>query len=199
MVDYMRRIANFVAAILSLMFGSASIPAAEDQKGTTAFDFEFRSIDGKPMPLSAWRGKALLVVNTASFCGYTKQYKGMQDVWSRYEDKGLVVIGVPANDFYQEPEGESNIKQFCEGAYGVTFPLTSKQSVTGDEAHPFYKWAAQVAGPPNWNFHKYLIGRDGRLVRAFSTKLDPTSEEITGWIDKVLAEKVSELQAVPVR
>jgi glutathione peroxidase len=157
----------------------------------TAYDFEFSTIDGKPMKLAAWRGKALLIVNTASFCGYTKQYAGLQELWTRYEKAGLVVIGVPSNDFgEQEPKSEGEIKTFCQGAFGVTFPLTSKQHVVGADAHPFYKWAAETMGPagvPNWNFHKYLIGRDGRLLRSFSTKLPPLSEDITGWIDKALA------------
>jgi glutathione peroxidase len=157
----------------------------------TAYDFQFATIDGKPMELAAWRGKALLIVNTASFCGYTKQYAGLQELWTRYEKAGLVVIGVPSNDFgEQEPKSEGEIKTFCQGAFGVTFPLTSKQHVVGTNAHPFYKWAAEAMGPagvPNWNFHKYLVGRDGRLLRSFSTKVPPTSEDITDWIDKALA------------
>jgi glutathione peroxidase len=147
------------------------------------------------MKLSTWRGKALLIVNTASFCGYTKQYAGLQELWTRYEKAGLVVIGVPSNDFgEQEPKSEGEIKTFCQGAFGVTFPLTSKQHVVGPDAHPFYKWAADAMGPagvPNWNFHKYLIGRDGRLLRSFSTKLPPMSDEITGRIDEALAAPVS--------
>jgi glutathione peroxidase len=166
----------------------------------SAYDFDFTGIDGKPMPLSAWRGKALLIVNTASFCGYTKQYAGLQELRTRYETAGLVVIGVPSNDFgEQEPKSEGEIKTFCEGSFGVTFPLTSKQDVVGSNAHPFYKWAADAMGPagvPNWNFHKYLIGRDGRLLRSFSTKLSPTSPEIIDCIEKALAEPVASSSAL---
>lgn len=157
----------------------------------TAYDFKFAGIDGKPIALADWRGKAILVVNTASFCGYTKQYAGLQALWSKYENAGLVVLGVPSNDFAnQEPKSEGEIKTFCQGAFGVTFPLTAKQGVVGSDAHPFYKWAADAMGPagvPNWNFHKYLVGRDGRLMRSFSTRLEPDSDEMKQWIDKALA------------
>lgn len=191
MMVRMSRLMKYTAAVMSVMFANGSVAANPPAGPETAFNFELTSIDGSPMPLSAFRGKALLVVNTASFCGYTGQYKGLQDLWSRYEAKGLVVIGVPANDFWQEPKGDEAIKSFCEGAYGVTFPLAAKITVTGDAAHPFYKWLTAAAGPPNWNFHKYLIGRDGRVLRAFPTSQTPTSDEIVGWIDKALAEKVS--------
>jgi glutathione peroxidase len=160
----------------------------------SAYDFEFNGIDGQPMKLAQWRGKVLLVVNTASFCGYTGQYAGLQELWTRYEAAGLIVIGVPSNDFgAQEPKSEGEIKAFCQGAYGVTFPLTAKEKVIGPEAHPFYRWAAEAVGPqgvPNWNFHKYLIGRDGRLIRSFSTKMPPLSDDIVAWIDGALAEPI---------
>lgn len=187
----MKKILTTAVAVAAMMVSPVSrVPAADAP--ASAFDFSFKSIDGSDMALSQWRGKALLVVNTASFCGFTKQYAGLQELWSKYEDKGLVVIGVPSNDFgEQEPKSEGEIKKFCEGAFGVTFPLTEKQAVLGETAHPFYKWAAAAAGPPAWNFHKYLIGRDGRLVQAFSSRMTPASEELTGWIDKALAENVS--------
>jgi glutathione peroxidase len=171
---------------------SSLVVAADPASEGTAFAFDFQSIDGKPMPLADWRGKALLVVNTASFCGFTKQYAGLQELWSKYEAKGLVVVGVPSNDFGgQEPKAEGEIKKFCEGAFGVTFPLTTKQVVTGPEAHPFYKWAAIAAGPqgvPAWNFHKYLIGRDGRMIAALSTRAAPMSDEVVTAVEKALAE-----------
>lgn len=171
------------------------VPSSQAPAGTpsgTAFDFKFQSIDGTDMPLAQWRGKVLLVVNTASFCGFTKQYAGLQELWSKYENKGLVVIGVPSNDFGgQEPKAEGEIKKFCEGAFGVTFPLTEKQAVVGPNAHPFYKWAAAAAGEggtPSWNFHKYLVGRDGRLVRSISTRAAPMSNEVVSLVEKALAE-----------
>ena len=172
----------------------SSVPAQNASE--SAFDYEFQSIDGKPMKLSDWRGKVLLVVNTASFCGYTKQYAGLQELWSKYEAEGLVVVGAPSYDFGgQEPKAEGEIKKFCSGAFGVTFPLTAKQVVAGPSAHPFYQWAAKAAGPegaPQWNFHKYLIGRNGSLLRSISTQVSPDSTEFAGWIDKALFETESQ-------
>lgn len=187
----MKKILTTAFAVTAMMMAPGSrVPAADAP--ASAFDFSFKSIDGGDMALAQWRGKALLVVNTASFCGFTKQYAGLQDLWTKFEDKGLVVVGVPSNDFgEQEPKTEGEIKKFCEGAFGVTFPLTEKQPVLGENAHPFYKWATAAAGPPAWNFHKYLIGRDGRLLQAFSSRMSPDAAELTGWIDKALAEKVS--------
>lgn len=180
------------AVSLATMLTAASVTAPANGGEGSAFDFEFTAIDGTPMKLDQWRGKVLLVVNTASFCGFTKQYTGLQELWSKYEAKGLVVIGVPSNDFGgQEPKAEGDIKSFCEGAFGVTFPLTSKQVVSGGGAHPFYLWAAKAAGAdgvPQWNFHKYLIGRDGRMVAAFSTRLSPTSDDVVRGIEKALGE-----------
>lgn len=189
----MKKAITSAFALAAMMLGPASRAPAADAQGT-AYDFSFESIDGKPLPLAQWRGKALLIVNTASFCGFTKQYAGLQNLWSKYEAAGLVVVGVPANDFgEQEPKGDGEIKTFCQGAFGITFPLTSKQVVTGEAAHPFYKWASEQAGAPAWNFHKYLIGRDGRLLRSFPSKVAPESAELLQWIDKALAEKVSDL------
>jgi glutathione peroxidase len=176
-------------ALGTMVMAPATVAASQPQSGS-AYDFEFVSIDGKPMPLSAYRGKVLLIVNTASFCGFTKQYKGLQALWDKYEAKGLVVIGVPSNDFgEQEPKAENEIKEFCEGAFGVTFPLTSKVSVKGEAAHPFYKWAELTLGSsavPSWNFHKYLVGADGRLLQSFSTRLEPESVGIVTAIETAL-------------
>jgi glutathione peroxidase len=156
----------------------------------TAHDFSFTSIDGAAMPLSQYKGKAVLVVNTASFCGYTPQYEGLQSLWEDYKDKGLVVLGVPANDFgAQEPGTNTEIKTFCESKYDVTFPLASKEVVKGAGAHPFYKWAAATLGPdkaPKWNFHKYLVGADGKLVAAFSTQTEPKSKSVVAAIEGAL-------------
>lgn len=185
---------KLIASAISLwsIFTAAPMTPATRHADGSAFAFAFTGIDGKPLPLANYQGKALLVVNTASFCGFTKQYAGLQKLWSDYEQKGLVVIGVPSNDFGgQEPKAEGDIKSFCEGAFGVTFPLTTKQVVTGDAAHPFYKWAATAAGPdgvPGWNFHKYLIGRDGRLIAAFSSRTSPDSDTVKDAIEKALAE-----------
>lgn len=156
-----------------------------------AHAFSFTSIDGAPFSLSDFRGKTLLIVNTASFCGFTRQYADLQDLWSRYRDHGLVVLGVPSNDFGdQEPGSEAEIKQFCEVNFAVDFPLTAKEHVVGPAAHPFYVWAGDTLGPgsaPRWNFHKYLVAPDGRLVRSFSTMTSPTAEVVISAIEPLLA------------
>lgn len=163
---------------------------ASAQTGTTAHDFAFTSIAGGPLPLESFEGRAVLVVNTASRCGYTPQYADLQSVWERYRDRGLVVLGVPSNDFGgQEPGTEAEIKEFCEVNFNVNFPMTSKVQVTGDGAHPFYGWAAAELGPdatPRWNFHKYLIAPDGRLVGWFPTPTSPTADEVTQAIESHL-------------
>lgn len=156
----------------------------------TAHDFSFKTIDGQPMPMSQFKGKTVLVVNTASFCGYTPQYEGLQSLWDDYKDKGLVVLGVPANDFgAQEPGSNAEIKTFCESKYDVTFPLASKEVVKGGGAHPFYKWAAATLGEdkaPKWNFHKYLVDGDGKLVTAFATRVEPNSKDVVAAIEASL-------------
>lgn len=159
----------------------------------SAYDIRMTSIDGKPMPLSQYKGRVLLVVNTASFCGYTPQYEGLQKLYDSYRDKGLTLIGVPSGDFRSQEYGSNaEIKQFCESKFGIRFPMTEKTSVVGPGAAPFYKWAAATLGPdkaPKWNFHKYLVGRDGRLVAAFGTKVAPDAAELRAAIEKALAAK----------
>lgn len=175
------------AAIAGAASGAGADPAAR-----TAWDFSFTSIDGKPMPLSDFRGKVLLVVNTASFCGFTKQYEALQALNAKYEAQGFAVIGVPSNDFGgQEPDSEGKIKEFCEGMFGVTFPLTGKNEVTGEGAHPFYKWAREQLGwlnAPKWNFHKYLVGRDGRLVTSFFSSTTPDADRLVSAVEAEIAK-----------
>lgn len=194
----MRKLLATAATLVTLLTAAASSAPAVHAEGS-AYDFEFTSIDGTPMKLSQWRGKPLLVVNTASFCGFTKQYTGLQELWSRYEKEGLIVVGVPSNDFgNQEPGSDGEIKKFCEGGFGITFPLTTKQHVVGAQADPFFKWAAAAAGPdgaPQWNFHKYLIGRDGKLLRSFASKTSPMSPQLTEWVEKALAAKPAAMLA----
>ena len=155
-----------------------------------AYRFEFVSLDGGKLPLASWRGRPVLVVNTASFCGYTPQYRDLEALWRRYRERGLVVLGVPSNDFgQQEPGSASEIKQFCETNYQVDFPLTEKYRVIGGDAHPFYRWvAAQIGedGAPRWNFHKYLIGPDGSLAGAWPSRVGPLDQAITGEIEGML-------------
>jgi glutathione peroxidase len=156
----------------------------------TAHDFDFTAIDGKPLPMKSFDGKAVLVVNTASRCGLTPQYEGLESLWSDYRDRGLVVLGVPSNDFgAQEPGTESEIQSFCTTNFGVDFPMTSKVPVTGATAHPFYQWAKAELGDqaePRWNFHKILVGKDGRLVRGFGSRTEPGDPELRQAIDAAL-------------
>jgi glutathione peroxidase len=179
-----------LASLLFIALLPTMIWAAPEPTGS-AYDFTFDGIDGNPLPLAAWKGKAMLVTNTASFCGYTKQYAGLQQLWEKYESKGLVVVGVPSNDFGgQEPESEVKIKEFCRGAFGITFPLTAKTVVRGAGAHPFYQWAKSVLGEkaaPAWNFHKYLVGRDGELRAAFPAQVPPDHPDLIAAIERELA------------
>jgi glutathione peroxidase len=157
-----------------------------------AYQFEFVSIDGERLPLEAWRGRPVLVVNTASFCGYTPQYSDLEALWQRYRDRGLVVLGVPSNDFgRQEPGSTGQIKEFCTTNYSVDFPLTEKCWVIGGEAHPFYRWIAESlgeAGAPRWNFHKYLVGPEGQLAGAWPAQVSPSDRRITGEIERLLPQ-----------
>ena len=157
---------------------------------TTAHDFTFRSIDGTPLPLSKFKGKAVLVVNVASQCGLTPQYSGLEELWRGKRDKGLVILGVPANDFgSQEPGTENEIKTFCETRFAVDFPMTSKEHVIGGEAHPLYKWIAGELGEdaaPKWNFHKYLIAKDGSIAGTFGSRTEPNDAAMNNAIDEVL-------------
>lgn len=169
---------------------NADAIAAPEASTPTAYDFDFTRIDGTPMPLASFKGKTLLVVNTASLCGYTDQYGDLQEVFETFADRGLVVIGAPSNDFGgQEPGKEDDIKEFCEVNFNVRFPLTEKVIVKGDDAHPFYQWAKNTLGEknaPSWNFHKYLVGSDGQLIAAFPSRVKPTSPQVKEAIEKSL-------------
>jgi glutathione peroxidase len=156
-----------------------------------AYDFTFMLLSGAKLPLKDFEGKAILIVNTASECGYTPQYDDLEKLWQANKDKGLVVLGVPCNQFGgQEPGSEAEIGAFCRKNYGVTFPLTAKCDVTGKDAHPFYKWANELAGAsgqPKWNFHKYLIASDGSFVAWFASRTKPGGSNIRKALEKVLS------------
>jgi glutathione peroxidase len=173
------------AAVALTIAASAHAGGADN-----AFRFSFTSIDGESLPLDQFRGKAVLVVNTASQCGFARQFADLQSLWERYRDRGLIVLAVPSNDFgSQEPGTESEIKELCTVNFDVDFPMTSKVQIKGDAAHPFYQWAAMHFGPgsrPLWNFHKYLIGTDGRLVDWFSTMTSPTADRVVKAIERNL-------------
>jgi glutathione peroxidase len=156
----------------------------------SAYDFSFETLRGQPFPLAELAGKPLLVVNTASKCGFTPQLKGLETVWETYGPKGLVVIGVPCNQFGgQEPGTADEISTFCEVNYGVKFTITSKVDVKGESAHPFFKWAAKEGGmlaAPKWNFFKYVVGKDGQLAKWFTSVAAPDGSAVTAAIESVL-------------
>jgi glutathione peroxidase len=158
---------------------------------TSLYDFSFSSIDGESLPLSAFKGKAVLVVNVASQCGLTPQYAGLEALWKAHRDKGLVVLGVPANDFgAQEPGTEAEIKTFCKTRFQVDFPMTAKEPVIGAYAHPLYRWIVSELGEdaaPKWNFHKYLFGRDGAIAGTFGSRTPPNAPELETAIEDALA------------
>lgn len=172
------------------MLSFLSIAGAAEQSGT-AYDYSFKTLIGEePLKLSDYKGKVIMVVNTASKCGFTGQYDGLQKLYDTYKDEGLIIIGVPSNDFgQQEPGSAKEIAEFCKLNYGVTFPMAAKEVVSGDEAHPFYKWAKQTLGfgtAPKWNFHKYLIDKEGRLVDYFHSTTAPDSKKLSAAISKHL-------------
>ncbi|MDE2355643.1 MAG: glutathione peroxidase [Alphaproteobacteria bacterium] len=156
-----------------------------------AHDFAFTAIDGAPLPLADLKGKAVLVVNTASRCGLTPQYEGLEALHARYRDQGLVVLGVPCNQFAgQEPGSEAEIAQFCATRFAVDFPLTAKTEVKDAGRHPFYAWAEGALGEdaiPVWNFHKILIGRDGEALAAFNPRVEPLDASLVSAIEAALA------------
>jgi glutathione peroxidase len=153
----------------------------------TIHDFNLKTIDGQPMPLAAFKGKAVLIVNTASQCGYTPQYKGLEALYGKYKAKGLVILGVPANNFGgQEPGSNEEIKTFCARNYKVTFPMSSKVSVKGADQDPLFKHLSEASAAPQWNFTKYLAGKDGKLIKSFKSGVDPESPELIAAIEAAL-------------
>lgn len=169
-----------------------SLTATEKASGGF-YDFTMKSIDGKNIPLSSYKGKVVLLVNVASRCGNTPQYKGLEALYRKYREKGLVVLGFPANNFgRQEPGSDEEIRDFCTTTYDVTFDLFSKISVKGSDQHPLYRFLTsaetnpEFAGDVKWNFQKYLLGRDGKILGKFAPGLDPLSSEITAPIEKAL-------------
>ncbi|WP_456307076.1 glutathione peroxidase [Neoroseomonas terrae] len=161
----------------------AAAPAAAD-----AWSFRLPSLEGGELDLAAWRGRALLVANTASFCGFTPQYAALQRVHDRFQARGLTVLGVPSNDFNQESADNATIREFCDAQFGIDFPMAALSHVKGPQAIPLFRWlAAEGGGEPRWNFHKYLVARDGRAVHGFATRVDPEGAEMQRAIEMALA------------
>jgi glutathione peroxidase len=167
-----------------LMVAAGEARAAEP----VAWDFTFTAIEGGDLPLAKFKGQALMVVNTASFCGFTYQYEALEKLYRQRGAAGLVVVGVPSQDFNQESDSNAKVKQFCEATFGVQFPMAGISRVTGDDAIPFYQWVrAKRHWEPSWNFNKVVIGRDGRIVACFGSGDEPDSLRITAAIDRALA------------
>jgi glutathione peroxidase len=178
--------------LLALTAGVLAMPAtalAQAMSRVTAYAFSFAGLDGGDIKLADYAGKPILVVNTASQCGFTPQYAGLQQLWTRYHERGLMIVAVPSNDFgSQEPGTADDIKHTAHGNYGIGFPLAAKAQVKGASPHPFYKWAAteRPLETPRWNFHKYLIGRDGRIAAVFATDVEPMDARVVNAVAKEL-------------
>jgi glutathione peroxidase len=174
----MVRILAVAAVMAASLFGASGV-----------HEFTLSTIDGSAAPLSAYKGKVLLLVNVASKCGYTPQYAGLQSLYEKYRDRGLVVIGIPANNFGgQEPGTNEEIKTFCTRNYNVSFPMMSKVSVKGSDMAPLYGYLTQTGGDVKWNFTKFLVGKDGRVIERFESKVKPDSAELTAAVEKALSK-----------
>ena len=164
--------------LIVMIFFQTNIQANYDK---LAYDFSFRDLDGSELKFSEYKNKIIVVVNVASECGFTSQYEDLQKVWEDFQKKDVVIIGVPSNDFGgQEPGSNNEIKNFCEAKFGITFPMTEKVSVKGSSAHPFYQWAKKNHGKsalPKWNFHKIIIGKEGKIKDPFSSIVRPSSKK----------------------
>ena len=159
------------------------------QYNQLATDFSFKNIEGNVIDLADYKEKVIIVVNVASRCGFTNQYKDLQALWSKYKKKDLVVIGVPSNNFRQEPGSNKEIKDFCETTFGIDFPITQKIDVIGNKSHPFYVWAKKNHGSsavPKWNFHKIIIGKNGKVANTFSSITNPSSNKFMSSIEEEL-------------
>ena len=180
------KLKNFLLIIIMSFFTTNATGNYEK----LAYDFNFNDLDGSPLKLSEYKNKVIIVINVASQCGFTKQYEDMQKVWEVYQDKGIIMLGVPSNDFgNQEPGTSEEIKNFCEAKFGITFPMTEKIIVKGENAHPFYKWARENHGKsaiPKWNFHKIIIGKDGKVIDTFASLTNPSSNKFIKVIEKAL-------------
>ena len=166
-------------------------PASGAMSKRTAYGFTFDALEGPSLQLADYARHPILVVNTASLCGFTPQYAGLQQLWSKFRERGLMIIGVPSNDFGgQEPGGVKDIEETAQHQYGVTFPITAKTVVRGPDAHPFYKWAAaeRPADVPRWNFHKYLIGGDGLIADVFASEIEPMDGAVVAAITREIGD-----------
>ena len=173
--------------LVIIMFNFNSTANAKYKK--LFFDLNIKSNNGDILNLKDYKNNVVLIVNTASYCGFTNQYADMQKLWDKYKDKGLLVLGVPSNSFNQEKNEDSEVKKFCEVNFNINFPLTSITSVKGDDAHEIYKWARENHGKsaiPKWNFHKILINKDGKVAETYSSFTNPMSKKVISKIETLL-------------
>jgi glutathione peroxidase len=179
------RTLTLLSTLAAVTFGAAALA----EPAMSFFDLKTNRLDGKPANLSEYKGKVLLVVNTASECGYTPQYAGLEKLYKEYKDKGVVVLGFPSNDFGgQEPGSAKEIAQFCERRFKVTFPMFEKVRTKGEGQSPVYEFLARKHDAPKWNFHKYVVGKDGQVKATFASAVEPESAELKKALDKALAE-----------
>jgi len=186
-----RTVLTAALAAIATPASTRTVLAQAAMSRITAYAFSFPALDGGDIRLGDYTGRPLLVVNTASLCGFTPQYAGLQELWTQFHDRGLMIIGVPSNDFgAQEPGGATEIAETAQHQYGVTFPMAAKAAVKGANAHPFYKWAAdsRPKDVPRWNFHKYLIGRDGYIAEVFPETVEPSDTRVKTAIARALAD-----------
>ncbi len=180
------KIKIFIILVI-IMFNFNS--AANSKYEKLFFDLNIKSNDGDILNLKDYKNNVVLIVNTASYCGFTNQYTDMQKLWDKYKDQGLLVLGVPSNSFNQEKNDDSEVKKFCEVNFNINFPLTSITSVKGDDAHEIYKWARENHGKsaiPKWNFHKILIDKDGKIAETYSSFTNPMSKKVMSKIETLL-------------
>jgi len=184
----LKKIKLIVLIVMISLFGN-KIDANYEK---LAYDFHFKDLDGSSLSLSEYKGKIIVAVNVASQCGFTKQYEDMQKVWEKYQSKGVIMLGIPSNDFgKQEPGTSKEIKNFCEAKFGITFPMTEKVLVKGPEAHPFYIWAKKNHGEsavPKWNFHKIIIGKDGKVIDTFASITSPSSKRFIKTLESLIED-----------
>ena len=181
----MKKITLFI--VLVMIFFTKDKVLADYEK--VFFDLKINSISGKLIDLKNYKDKVILVVNTASYCGFTKQYSDLQTLWDRYKSDGLIVLGVPSNSFNQEKKEDADVKEFCEVNFNINFPMTSITEVKGDNSHELFKWAEKNYGKsaiPKWNFHKILINKDGKIADTYNSFTNPMSKKITSKIESLL-------------
>ena len=175
----------FLLSIVMFFFKTSAFANYEKK----IYDFNIESISGKKINLKDYKNKVILIVNTASYCGFTKQYDELQELWDLYKEKGLIVLGVPSNSFNQEKKSNADVKEFCEVNFNINFPLTTITKVKGDDAHEIFKWAKKNHGKsavPKWNFHKILINKEGMVENTFASMTKPMSKKIIKAIENIL-------------